>query len=179
MTTGDALLLQSLLVLGHVHSISVTWHQCFTGTKLHIIKSFWKIVFKVLDITNNFQYELSETATFLNGRTTFPFLLGGLQVNYSQLSGWLACCHGNKINNSIACGHTFCLQGVWNINVYIQTLCNPVFNHFCHLFKDRSFWIKCYFLITHFPNPFQTQKLFIFFITQSEKHTSAKFVRFI
>lgn len=32
--------------------------------------------------------------------------------------------------------------------------------------------------MTHFSNPFQTQKLFIFFITQSEKHTSAKFVRF-
>lgn len=32
--------------------------------------------------------------------------------------------------------------------------------------------------MTNFSNPFQTQKLFIFFITQSEKHTSAKFVRF-
>lgn len=33
--------------------------------------------------------------------------------------------------------------------------------------------------MTHFLNPFQTpQKLFIFSITQSEKHTSANFVQF-
>ena len=32
--------------------------------------------------------------------------------------------------------------------------------------------------MTHFSNPFQTQKWLVFLITQSEKHTSAKFVQF-
>lgn len=40
--------------------------------------------------------------------TPLPSLFGGPRVDCSQLPGWLACCHGNKINNSIACGHTFC-----------------------------------------------------------------------
>lgn len=64
--------------------------------------------------SNNIQYELSEAviAPVMAGVWCQYVTLEVSEVHrvklISQLSGWLACCHGNGINKGIACGHTFC-----------------------------------------------------------------------